>query len=326
MIARTISDCASTLKSLLILSPVVLFLQVAYSQDLSPRAYVITPVHSNAVLLSYSFFNGELLFNGILPITDTTSTINLQTFTLYHSFNLAGRSANFTASLPYGVGTFSGKVSDVQKDVYRSGLVDTVLRFSVNLKGGPALSRQEFRTWQQKLLIGASLKVVMPTGQYDSTKLINCGANRWAFKPEVGISRRWGNWIVDGYTAVWFFTANPKFFSENQYANGIYRQTQKPILSFEGHLSYDVRPRLWVSFDGNYWHGGETSLNGLENPSTVLSNSRLGGTASIPVTAHQSFKFSYNYGAYIRYGGNFQNVSVAWQYSWIGRPFKSSPK
>jgi hypothetical protein len=29
---------------------------------------------------------------------------------------------------------------------------------------------------------------------------------------------------------------------------------------------------------------------------------------------------SYNRGTYIRFGGNFHNLSVAWQYSWLGRP------
>lgn len=62
------------------------------------------------------------------------------------------------------------------------------------------------------------------------------------------------------------------------------------------------------------------SLNGIENPNTVQENSRIGGTASVPVGKHQSLKFSYNRGAFIRYGGNCQNVSVAWQYSWIGKP------
>ena len=36
--------------------------------------------------------------------------------------------------------------------------------------------------------------------------LINYGTNRWAFKPEVGVSRRWGHWTLDTYGAVWFFT------------------------------------------------------------------------------------------------------------------------
>jgi hypothetical protein len=314
------------MKPLLIIALVMVMSVAAANQDLAPRAYVITPVHSNALVLSYSYFNGELLFNNILPITDSTASINLQTLTVYHSFNLLGRSANFTASLPYGVGTFRGTAIGNEIVAYRSGLTDTVYRVSVNLSGGPSMSLGEFRSWRQKLLIGASIKIIAPTGQYDSTKLINPGSNRWGFKPEIGLSRRWGHWVLDVYTGAWFYTENPKFFSENQYASGIYRQTQKPIFAFEGHLSYDVKPRMWVSLDGNYWHGGVTSLNGIENPDTMQSNSRLGGTVSVPLTMHQSIKFGYNYGAYIRFGGNYQNISIAWQYSWIGRPFKTSHK
>ena len=58
------------------------------------------------------------------------------------------------------------------------------------------------RKWHQKTLLGVSLKVVAPTGQYDPTKLINLGANRWAFKPELGLSRRWGHWVLDAYGGV----------------------------------------------------------------------------------------------------------------------------
>ena len=61
-------------------------------------------------------------------------------------------------------------------------------------------------------------------------------------------------------------------------------------------------------------------MNGVQNPLTQQSNSRLGGTVAIPVTKHQSLKFSYNNGTYIRFGGNYQSVSAAWQYSWLGKP------
>jgi hypothetical protein len=126
--------------------------------------------------------------------------------------------------------------------------------------------------------------------------------------------------VLDTYGAAWFFTTNNEFFSRNQYNPGVSTQSQSPIGAFEGHLSYDVKPRLWASLDGNFWFGGTTSLSGVANPNTALKNSRIGGTVSLPVSKHQSVKFSYNNGAYIRYGGNFQNVSVAWQYSWLGRP------
>lgn len=178
----------------------------------------------------------------------------------------------------------------------------------------------DFLRWRQKLLIGASFKIVAPTGQYDPAKLINFGSNRWAFKPELGLSRRWGHWVIDTYGAVWFFTKNNNFFSRNQFSSGTNTQEQSSTFAFEGHLSYDVKPKLWASLDGNFWIGGTTTLNGVENPSTLQRNSRIGATVSVPLTKRQSVKVSYNRGAYIRYGGNYQNISVAWQYSWLGKP------
>ena len=115
---------------------------------------------------------------------------------------------------------------------------------------------------------------------------------------------------------------NPEFFSHNRFNPGTVTQSQKPVGAIEGHLSYDVKkePRLWVSLDANFWFGGSTSLNGVENRLTVQRNSRIGATVAVPITKHQALKFSYSNGAYIRYDGKYQNVSVAWQYSWLGKP------
>lgn len=292
----------------------------AHAQDLTPRAYVITPVHSNAIVLTYSFSDGGLLFDNAVPITNASATLDISVFSYYHSLNFFGRSANITASLPYGVGHFQGTFADDETKLYRSGLLDSSFRFSVNLKGGPAMRAREYQSWRQKIILGVSLKVVAPTGQYDSTKLINIGSNRWGFKPEFGYSERWGHWVLDGYGGAWLYTTNPSYFSHNAFVPGNQTQSQKPIASFEGHLSYDVRQRLWVSLDGNFWYGGRTSLNGVENSSTLQRNSRIGATASIPLSKRQSLKFSYSNGTYIRFGGNFQNVAVAWQYSWLGKP------
>ena len=290
------------------------------AQDLAPRAYIITPIHSNAVTLTYSFLNGDLDFDGAVPITGATATASIPVISLFHSFRLFGRTASFVGSFPYGIGNFRGTVIGAEHNAYRSGLLDASLRFSVNLMGGPAMDVRDYRKWRQKTILGVSLRIVAPTGQYDPTKLINYGANRWALKPELGLSRRWGYWVVDAYGGIWFYTKNDEYFSRNQFSPGVNTQTQNPIFAFEGHLSYDVKPRLWASLDGNFWVGGRTSINGVENPVTLQRNSRLGGTLSVPLDKHQSVKVSFNRGAVIRYGGNFNNVSVAWQYSWLGRP------
>ena len=196
-----------------------------HAQDLAPRAYFISPVHSNAITLSYSLSNGEILVGGSLPITDFRATLSTPVFSYYHSLSFFGRSANIVASLPYGVGTFEGKVSGISQSVYRSGLTDTVFRFSVNLKG-PAMSPGEYEKWPQKNLLGISVKMVAPTGQYDPTKLVNLSSNRWGFKPELGHSGRRGHVGLDAYAGMWFSTTNPEFYSHNATypGTGLYRK------------------------------------------------------------------------------------------------------
>src|SRR3954447_5792181 len=112
---------------------------VVFAQDLAPRAYVITPIHSNAVVVTYSFFSGNLDFQGAVPITDARGSVNVPIIALYHSFNMFGRSANITAGLPYGEGNFHGNVLGNETNASRSGLFDSVYRLSVNLVGGPAM-------------------------------------------------------------------------------------------------------------------------------------------------------------------------------------------
>src|SRR4029077_9347332 len=152
---------------------------VAMAQTLAPRAYVITPKSANAVTFSWSWLDGSLNFNGAIPVTGATGTYSVPVVSYYHSFGFFGRSANVTAILPYGVGTFQGQVLGTQRHVYRSGLLDLTLRFSVNLKGGPAMAMPQFVKWRQKTLLGVSLTVVAPPGKYEATHLITWSINRW---------------------------------------------------------------------------------------------------------------------------------------------------
>ena len=291
---------------------------VSCAQDLAPRAYIITPLHSNAITLVYSYYTGGVDFNGAAPITDAVGKYSVPAFNYYHSFSFFGRSANISGVLPYGVGTFSGNAIGQHRSIYRSGLLDLGVRLSVNLKGGPAMDMRHFVKWKQKTLIGASLRVIAPTGQYNPDLLINWGSNRWSFKPEVGYSRRFEHkWLLDTYGGVWFFTTNPQYFSQPLPPRP---QSLSPIGSFEGHLSYDIKPFLWCSLDGNFWFGGTATLGTATNPATRQTASRIGVTGSFPIHKNQSIKATFSDGAYIRFGGDYRTVSVAWQYSWLGKP------
>ena len=292
----------------------------AAAQDLAPRAYLPTPVASNAIILTYAVATGDVLLDPTVPITGASGTVHSPVASYYRAFGLAGRSANITGSMPLAIADFRGKVVGEDRATHRAGIGDAVLRLAVNLKGGPARTAPEFMKGEQpSSLLGASLKVVMPTGQYDPSRLINIGTNRWAFKPELAVVQRLGKVIVEGYAGVWFFTANDEFFAPDPARPAAVR-TQDPIGAWEVHVSYDVKPRLWISADVNYWRGGRTSLNGVPGVETLQANSRLGLTGSVPLTRRQALKVSYSEGVVVRLGGDFRIVSAGWQYSWLSQP------
>jgi hypothetical protein len=264
------------------------------------------------VILSGSYNSGEILLDPTIAIKDLNARFQVPVLSFYRSFAFLSRSANIAVALPYGYGHFEGSVVGAATRVSRSGLADSRVRLAVNLHGGPAMRLAEFAKHRERTVIGASMTMVIPTGQYDPARLINVGTNRWAFKPEVGLSQRWGPWAVDGYAGLWIFTANPKFFP------GTVNREQNRIGSFEFHLGYYVRPRMWVSFDSNFWSGGNTVLNGIPNDDRAR-NSRMGGTVSVPITRHHSLKLSVSQGAVVRAGGDFTNITAGWQYSWLDK-------
>ena len=115
---------------------------------------------------------------------------------------------------------------------------------------------------------------MVPTGQYDPTRIINFGSNRWGLKPEIGYSSVHGRWIFDFAAGVWFFTTNDDFLGSTR--------TQDPIGSFEAHVSYNFPRGVWVAIDANYFTGGRTEIDGVEKDD-LQRNSRVGFTLSLPL-------------------------------------------
>ena len=282
----------------------------AMAQDLEPRAYAAAPVGANFIVVAGGHSTGGVLTDPSLPVEDVEATVNAATLGAGTTFSLFGRTALVVAAFPYAVAHAAGRVEETTASISRSGLVDPRLKLSVNLVGGRALRPEEFVKTKRPTIVGVSLSVAPPLGQYDPSKLINLGANRWSFKPEVGISRLINNWTVDGYAGVLLFTTNDQFYT------GSSIRTQDPIFALQGHVSYTFKPRLWLAFDGTWYSGGTTSINGVDKQD-LIRNSRFGATASFPLFRQQSLKFAFSRGATTRVGANFTTASVAWQFSWL---------
>jgi Putative MetA-pathway of phenol degradation len=288
----------------------ICFVFSASAQELDPRAYQPGPVGINAVTLVYTHSFGDILFEPSFPAKDVEASLHLGGAGYYRTFDFFGRFANISVAVPYAAGHLNGSVEDVQREIYRSGLGDMRTRFAVSLKGTPAMSLPEFAKHRKEANLGVSLSIVAPTGQYDSKKVINVGQNRWAFKPEVGLSKFINKWQMDIYGGAWFFSENDNFLGHSM--------TQKPLGSFQFHLTYNLRPGFWFGVNSNFYVGGRTTVNDIPG-AIIQKNSRLGGTVTIPINRNQSMKFAVSRGVIATRGGDFTSLGASYNYAWSNK-------
>jgi hypothetical protein len=281
----------------------------AAAQEMEPRAYSPAPIGTQFVLLSYGYQSGDVLLDSSLPLKDVSTSLNAASIGYGRTFNLLGRQANAAVLFPYLWGKARGTVFEDQVNVRRSGGGDIRVRFSTVFKGGEARNAKEFAQQKRSTIIGASISMVVPTGQYDPARLVNPGSNRWAFKPEIGVSKPRGRWTLEVMGGAWLFTSNKNFLGNS-------RRAQNPMASFQGAVIYTLRPRMWVSGNATFYSGGSTVLNGTANEDRQR-NARVGATFSYPLNQQQSVKVVWARGVTTRIGGNLNTIAVAWQYAWV---------
>lgn len=282
----------------------------ADAQELEPRAYTNTPVGLNFLIAAYAYSSGGVATDPALPIKDAHLHIHSAILAYARSLNVLGTSGKVDVVLPYAWLSGSAEVVGQPREREVSGLADPRLRFSVNLYGAPALSVEEFTSYKQDLIVGASLQVGIPLGQYDSEKLVNLGTNRWSVKPELGISKAWGRLTIEASGGITFYTTNDDFFGGKS-------RSQEPIYSLQGHLSYNFSRGMWVGLDGTYYTGGRTTTDGVKD-NNFQGNTRVGVTFALPVNRYNSIKLYASTGVSTRTGGNFDTLGIAWQYRWGG--------
>ena len=282
----------------------------ARAQDIEPRAYSNAPIGVNFLIVGYVYTQGGLSFDSAIPVTDAKLKTSNAVVGYARVFDFWGKSGKFDAIVPYTrlFGTADYQGEPVDRGV--TGLARPAFRLSMNLYGSPALRLREFASWKQDLIIGASLQVSPPWNQYDASKIVNIGTERWSFKPEVGISKAMGPWTLEMQAAATFFTDNDNFY-------GGKTRSQDPIYSLQGHVIYGFRSGKWLSVDATYFGGGRTTIDdGLNND--MQQNWRLGATLAVPVNRLNSIKFYASSGVSARTGNSYDAVGLAWQYRWGG--------
>jgi len=281
------------------------------AQDLEPRTYTNAPIGLNFAIAGFADSNGGVAFDPSIALDNA----HIRTAGPVIGYARSLRVANMSSKIDVGIAhaCIDGRADFQGQPVSgtRCGLSDTRVRWSVNFFGAPALSPKEFAGYRQNLVIGASLQVGVPTGDYDPSRLINIGANRWSAKPEIGLSKVLGRrWSVDLALAGTFYETN------DDYLGGRTR-AQDPIYSFQAHAIRAFPNGVWLAIDGTRYRGGRTVTDGFADRN-LQSNGRLGLTVTVPINRRQSLKLYYSTGVVTRTGTDFDTVGGAWQYRWGG--------
>src|SRR4030095_572630 len=226
----------------------------AKSQELEPRAYAALPKNLNMIAVGYGLSRGNVLTDPSLPVSNLKVSLQSLTGVYLHTFAVAGKLGRVQVNVPL-IQIF-GKLQLNGHDTSgsRNGFGDARIRLGINLTGTPAMGRKEFSSYTQKTIVGVSLVAVLPTGLYHADKRINTGSNRWGFKPEMGISKRFKRVYAEAYAGVWFYSDNEKYLVNKTLH-------QEPVFSVQGHASYYFKNLMWVSINGNWFNGGKTSID-----------------------------------------------------------------
>jgi hypothetical protein len=283
---------------------------VLRAQDLEPRAYSNSPTGLNFAIAGYGYVKGTVLTDPSLPLENVSNEAHVAVFAYATTLDVFGKSAKFDMIVPYTSLAAKGLVLGLPRARYVDGFADPAFRFSINFIGAPALTVEEFKEYQQDFILGASLRVTPPLGQYDNEKLVNIGTNRWSFKPEIGFSKAIGRWTFELTPGVTFYTDNGDFF-------GGQTREVAPLIAVQGGVTYSFAPGGWLALNGGYFVGGRTTVDGLLNDDEQ-EGVRFGATLALPVNRYHSVKLYGITGYNAHREHDFQAVGIAWQVRWGG--------
>ncbi|HEY6374814.1 MAG TPA: transporter [Edaphobacter sp.] len=281
----------------------------ACAQFTDPRNYQNTPVGINQLELAYAYVRSNTSIDTSFIVSGAKFNLNqgLIDYTRYFSF--LHRMAWAEASVP--IANLNGSIAGTDISGSTTGTGDSGYSAAILLKGGPALSPEQFANAETTTSIGLSLSITAPAGQYDPTKLLNLGSDRWSFKPELAISKPFGpeqRWVLDAY-------ANSYLYTDNNRYRGVEVLRQRGLLGLEGHISYTFNNTIWASLDTRYSFRGDTTVSGV-NQNNSQQNFIVGSELVVSPNSRNSFTFEFAKAAIHKNGPSLTGFAVKYDYTW----------
>jgi hypothetical protein len=155
------------------------------------------------------------------------------------------------------------------------GFGDPTVEFDVNLIGPRAQTNLvDVLRYEPGFSLDLFADLAVPIGEYDDTRTLNLGQNRWYGRVGAPFVWQLGPWVpgrrttVELLPAVWFFGTNDDYV-------GTTLETD-PMFQMDAHVTRDLTERIWASLDSSWYTGGKATIDGVEGES--LNNLGIGIT------------------------------------------------
>ena len=273
----------------LILAVVLLAAGQIHAQGDGPRAYWPAPVGTNFLTPFWMHLDSNRGFDSALIVPEASFDVDILAIMYTRTVSVGGHLGAVSIVVPGG--RVEGGLAGTHFQGKSTGLGDIMVFGLVNLYGAPALSPREYQSFTPHTAIDLMLVVTAPTGEYDSSKTVNLGANRWSFRIGAPVLHFFG-W-GPGQTTSLELIPNVTFFTDNSDPAGQTNQfAQDPLFTLEGHLTHDFNRMWWGSLDALYTAGGETTLDGVAQDNHQRSLA-LGATLGASLSRTTGVSVSY---------------------------------
>jgi len=281
----------------------------ASAQFNDARAYDNTPVGVNQLELVYTYVHASASVDTSLVIAGANLNLHQGIIDYTRYFGLFHRLMWVEAGVP--LAGLSGSISGTNLQGSVSGTGDSSYQVAMLLKGGPALTVEQFENYKPTTTLGLSLTMSAPTGLYNSNKILNLGSDRWSFKPEIALSCPFGTdqkWEFDAYGNAYFYTNNTSYRGKEILG-------QEPVPGLEGHISYSFNDSVWLSLDTRYSFRGTTLLDGISQNNSQ-QNFILGSELNVALNSQNSLTFVFARALVHQNGPSLSGFSVKYDYTW----------
>lgn len=228
----------------------------AFSQD-GARAYHLKPEGTDIVSLTMNLLHTE--------VDGSIVDVGVLTPSYSGAIDVGGNAGTILIGLP--VGALSASIDTgfgiIEQDT-DPAQGDLFVGAQLGLVGSPSLAPMDYAQYQPGFRLGVATKLFLPTGDYDPTRIVNFGTNRWTLWASLPMSYVLADSMIDPELTTFELVPTVQLFGDNDDPfGGADVTSQAPIFLLDGHITHNFNSTVWASLDGTYLVGGETSADGV---------------------------------------------------------------